>query len=290
MDECIERGWTLADADERPTAKALFEQARERPVLFVFDGLDEALVHLDEAQGKEFTRELLRVRELGEAKGVKNRVLLSCRTHYFRSIKEQDAHFTGQDRGRTIARDYTAIILVPFSQAQIRTYLATAIPDLDVERAIELVASVHNLGQLAERPYTLRLISEQIPAIERIRAQGKAVYGVTLYGLMVEKSPHQARPQAPAHEPPRRLDLGPGDPAGAGDGARGLVCGLVGERSRDAASLRRRQHGQARGGPAHGDLLGPRGRRRGGGGGLSLCPHLHAGVLLVAVFVRRAGR
>ncbi|WP_165704170.1 NACHT domain-containing protein, partial [Enhygromyxa salina] len=185
LDECIERGWPLRG--DKPSAEELLEQAAEAPVLFVFDGLDEALVHLSDVHGKEFTRELLRVRELSEGAGFKTRVLISCRTHYFRSLPEQEAHFTGQDRGRTKAVDYAALVLLPLGEEQIRGYLGRALPELDVGRAIELVRSVHNLQELAARPYTLQLIGEQIPAIEQLRARGETVRGVTLYGLMVGK-------------------------------------------------------------------------------------------------------
>jgi hypothetical protein len=185
LDECIERGWAVLDA--KPSARELLEQAAQQPMVFVFDGLDEALVHLSEAHGREFTRELLRVRELGEGAGFRTRVLLSCRTHFFRTLHEQDAHFTGQDRGRTTARDYAALVLLPLGPEQVQRYLELALPEIDVGRAIELVRSVHNLEELAARPYTLQLISEQIPKIEDLRARGESVRGVTLYRLMVEK-------------------------------------------------------------------------------------------------------
>jgi hypothetical protein len=185
LDECIDRGWPLRGP--KPSAEELLEQASNQPMLFVFDGLDEALVHLSESHGREFTRELLRVRELSEQAKFRTRVLLSCRTHYFRSLQEQDAHFTGHDRGRTTAGDYAALMLLPLGERQVREYLSRALPEIDVERATALVRSVHNLEELAARPYTLRLISEQVPKIEELRARGQTVRGVTLYGLLVDK-------------------------------------------------------------------------------------------------------
>ncbi|NVB37296.1 PD40 domain-containing protein [Pseudenhygromyxa sp. WMMC2535] len=183
--ECIDRGWPLQS--HKPSVDALFAQAASQPTLFIFDGLDEALVHLSDANGKQFTRELLRVRELSTDTASPTRVLISCRTHYFRSFSEQNAHFSGQDRGDTRTRDYAALVLLPLSEAQIQHFLAKALPEVDVERATTLVRSVHDLEELAARPYTLRLIGQLIPDIEHRRARGEVVRSVTLYDSMVEQ-------------------------------------------------------------------------------------------------------
>ena len=60
------------------------------------------------------------------------------------------------------------------------------LPGSDIEHIMDLVASVHNLPELAARPYTLQLVAEHIPEIERDRANGKPVFGATLYKAMVE--------------------------------------------------------------------------------------------------------
>jgi hypothetical protein len=45
---------------------------------------------------------------------------------------------------------------------------------------------VHNLRELAERPYLLSLIAEHIGELEARQARGDQVRGVTLYGLLVD--------------------------------------------------------------------------------------------------------
>ena len=40
---------------------------------------------------------------------------------------------------------------------------------------------MRDLGALTKRPYTLALIRELIPNLERIAAKGEALYNVTLY-------------------------------------------------------------------------------------------------------------
>jgi hypothetical protein len=50
---------------------------------------------------------------------------------------------------------------------------------------LETIKAVHNLSELAERPYTLSLIANHIPQIERWKIEGRRVTGVDLYGHMV---------------------------------------------------------------------------------------------------------
>ena len=103
------------------------------------------------------------------------------------TLRAQRNHFTGRESGKFSERDYRALTLLPLSEEQIRSYLRAALPDMNVDSVIGFVRSVHNLSELAQRPYSLRVITEQIPALERIRAAGRAVHGVTLYELMVEQ-------------------------------------------------------------------------------------------------------
>ena len=179
IDECVQRGW--AAACEKPSAAELIERSQAHALLWVFDGLDEALVHLSERQGQQFTQELLRLQPLsGHGSHPLTRVLISCRTHYFRTLREQNSHFTGQERGDRAGADYRALLMLPLGDTQILGYLQHALPGIDPQATLALVQSVHNLGELAERPFTLRLVSEFIPQIEHWRAQGRPVYGVTL--------------------------------------------------------------------------------------------------------------
>ncbi len=49
-----------------------------------------------------------------------------------------------------------------------------------------MVRSVHNLEELTQRPYTLKLVADFIPASERDRAAGRTVYSATLYRGVAE--------------------------------------------------------------------------------------------------------
>ncbi len=192
IEECMRRGWIHGDI-RNYTIDHVYKWIEEGAVV-IFDGLDEALVKLSEYHGQVFTNSLLKMladfeaqRSEEESPGPPLKMIISCRTHYFRTLRDQQNHFTGQERGAYQASSYRAIVLLPLTEEQIRQYLKAVLPDMDQERLMETLRSVHNLKELAQRPFTLKLLGEFIPEIERKRFQGKKVYGVTLYREMVRR-------------------------------------------------------------------------------------------------------
>jgi WD40 repeat protein/nucleoside phosphorylase len=178
--ECIARRWKVEQGQAALTPMRVHELHR-RGALVIFDGLDEVLVHYDAASGQAFTRELLSLQRADSL----GRLLVSCRSQFFRSLRDQATHFTGEDRDDRTARAYDALTLLPFTEDQIRKYLALSVPGADCDQVLATIRSVHNLSELAERPYTLSLIVEALPELERLRSAGRPVYGVTLYRHMV---------------------------------------------------------------------------------------------------------
>ena len=184
----MERGWVGYRRGELGLDYALERMATGAVV--IFDGLDEVLVKLTQANGQTFTSGLLHIVADCRArfpKGVSPRVLVACRTHYFRSLADQRSHFLLQDRGATQAEQYRAPELLPFSLEQVRAYLERTLPDENIDRLMDLISTVHNLEELSRRPYTLRLIRELMPEIQAARAAGQSVNGVSLYRKMVSR-------------------------------------------------------------------------------------------------------
>ena len=184
---CMHRAW-LPKHSSHHTWQAFTSWLAAGPCVVVFDGLDEMLVKLDNTQGLSFLSRLLDVLQLFEDEDANRRIrlVLSCRTQYFKTLAKQQLFFLGEDGENLNADSYRAMTLLPLGDDQIRHYLTTALPGSDIEHIMELVTSVHNLPELAARPYTLRLVAEHIPEIERARANGKPVFGATLYKAMVE--------------------------------------------------------------------------------------------------------
>ncbi len=206
LTECIHRGWAPADGP-LPSGAEVIAQARRRPTLFVIDGLDEVLVRLDAAQGVTFTHELLKLRPIRTRQGIRapfagehTKVLLSCRTHYFRSLREQSRHFLEHDRDLTKAEDYTALVLLPLTEEQIHDYLDKALPGRDATQVMDMLRAVHDLSDLATRPYTLAKVAAQIPFIERRHAAQRPVHAATIYQQVLrdwlarDQGKHRLRP------------------------------------------------------------------------------------------------
>ncbi len=180
LTECLERSYRPKEG-QAPLTPQLVEWSYEKGALVIFDGLDEVLVHLDAAMGQAFTRGLLSLAH-PETKG---RVLISCRTHFFRTLRDQATHFTAEDRTDKTPAAFDAMTLLPFDDDQVREYLRLSLGLDDLEPLMQSLAAVHNLPELAARPYTLSLIAEQLPAIERRISAGETVRGVTLYRELV---------------------------------------------------------------------------------------------------------
>jgi WD40 repeat protein/nucleoside phosphorylase len=192
LTECMERGW-LDKGDGRGfTVENIHEWIAQGAVVII-DGLDEVLVKVDAAAGQIFTNNLLKLMADAAAhataagRSLSLKMLISCRTHYFPTLRAQQTHFTSQERGETDAGRYRALLLLPWTDQQVRGYLTAVLPGMDVGRVEEMIGSVHDLKEVVPRPFTLKLVADFIPELERRRAAGLLVSGITLYRAMAER-------------------------------------------------------------------------------------------------------
>ena len=209
LQEMLEQAW------KTPTrimfaAQDVLRMVQEEGAVLIFDGLDEKLVHLDEIQGRAFLRTLWHALPplAHQPRGIQQttpgrpgRLVFSCRSHYFKTLREQNAMLRGEDRDGVRGTHYRAWFLLPFNEQQIREYLRQVLGEGRVESVLALFKSVHNLPELATRPYLLSLMSGYIGELERRRAQGEVVRAVALYELLVDEwltrdgGKHQLRPE-----------------------------------------------------------------------------------------------
>ncbi|MGH4017464.1 MAG: pentapeptide repeat-containing protein, partial [Pseudonocardiaceae bacterium] len=182
------------DLGAGPSAEQVLDLVAGGDCVLIFDGLDEVLVHLDPHAGQVFTRTLWRATEdtwrsrPADRKPARpSKLLLSCRTHYFRTIRHETTHFTGQHRDGPATADYLALLMLPFGEEQVRAYLTANLPGADIDRLLDLIDSVHNLREIAERPLTLRMVAEQLETVERAKLAGRTVRAVDLYGSFVSQ-------------------------------------------------------------------------------------------------------
>ncbi len=93
---------------------------------------------------------------------------------------------TGEDREGIDRSQYPAFCLLPFDERQIRDYLVSFLGDAKRGgEAFDLIASIHNLRDLAERPYLLSLISGRLGELEALQMRGETVNAARLYDLVV---------------------------------------------------------------------------------------------------------
>ncbi|MGH3804343.1 MAG: hypothetical protein ACRDTD_30245, partial [Pseudonocardiaceae bacterium] len=85
-----------------------------------------------------------------------SKLLLSCRTRYFRTIRHETTHFTGQHRDGPVTVDYLALLMLPFGEEQVRAYLTANLPGADVDRLLDLIDSLRACGQGSGRRLNLR--------------------------------------------------------------------------------------------------------------------------------------
>ncbi|MCC2956434.1 NACHT domain-containing protein [Massilia sp. IC2-477] len=185
IEDCLRHGY-LHEGGESPRYEEVLRTIDQGAVV-IFDGLDEVLSRIGEKQGLSFTANLLKILPEARARSTNQnpneqvRVLLTCRTQFFRNFAEQNDHLVGNHRGASPAQQYRALLLQPFRDDDIRAYLQAVIPSEDPERLMQLVESVHNLRELAARPFTLKLVAQFIPRIEQWRTEGRQITGATLY-------------------------------------------------------------------------------------------------------------
>jgi WD40 repeat protein len=152
--------------------QALLHLNREGYLLLIFDGFDETIAYTEPGRYLENLRQILRAAE-GKAK-----VLLTCRTHYFKDRPEAlrrlgKAPEVVSTQGAT--RLYEEIqdrpgsevgYLLEFREEQIAEYLRKALPPpADWEAFREQIRRTYNLEDLAERPFLLEIIVKTLPRL-----------------------------------------------------------------------------------------------------------------------------
>ena len=182
----IERNWLLEDPSS-VTPDDIIRLVREERAIIIFDGLDEKIVHLRPPEAQAFIRELWSIL-LPFKKGQKSgKFILSCRSHYFKDVWSQNAMLSGEDRQGVKRADYRAFVMLPFTETQIRSYLEKVVGPDRVDPVMELFTTVHNLRELASRPYLLSILSEHVADLERYRAGGRPVRAVDVYEFVVRR-------------------------------------------------------------------------------------------------------
>jgi hypothetical protein len=152
--------------------QALLQLNREGYLVLIFDGFDETIAYTEPSRYVENLRQILRAAE-GKAK-----VLMTCRTHYFKDrpevlsrLGEAPAVITTQGATQLYeeiqVRPGTEVgYLLEFREEQIAAYLKKALlPPADWKAFREQIRQTYNLDNLAERPFLLEIIVKTLPRL-----------------------------------------------------------------------------------------------------------------------------
>ena len=187
MLECARRGWYPGENGEEIKLNTINDRICAGDVV-IFDGLDEVLVKLNRQDGATFVRNLLSVKDIAQRFGVASpKVLVSSRIQYFRTIREQTALLTDNDRGDKRADSYTAALILPFTDDQIREYISAMLGGGDIDQIMDTLESAYDLKSLSKRPYTLWLISELLPTIRQWALEGSRISVARLYREITDR-------------------------------------------------------------------------------------------------------
>lgn len=145
---------------------------REGYLVLLFDGFDEVIAYSEPSRYVDHLRQILRAAE-GDAK-----VILTCRTHYFRDRPDEIRTLHGRSSGlltEGATRLYEELGKKPgvdiaylreLTEEQIEEYLRKAVPPPgDWREFREQIRHTYNLRDLAERPFLLEMIVKTLPKL-----------------------------------------------------------------------------------------------------------------------------
>ena len=190
-------------------------QARAGTLVMVFDGIDELMHHNPTQVLQSVFNQFLRVVvPLGASAGAgaaatsttqrPPKVVISCRSHYFRDIEQQHAFFSARKRSHVQEQDYLCLTLLPWGEGQIESYLEKRVGAAQAADLMAVVRSTYNLGELASRPVLLAMMAENLQALLRQHTASSPIVASTLYNQTVAgwiERDHGKHRLSAAHKP-----------------------------------------------------------------------------------------
>jgi RNA polymerase sigma factor (sigma-70 family) len=155
-------------------------------IILILDGFDEMAARVTPAVTNENFSELVKC-VVGRAK-----VLLTCRTHYFKSRADEEELILGapgeyeSQAARelywdlVIRKGFKIAYLSPFDISQIEEYVERARPS-DAKQAIARMRRIYDLMELSRRPMLLDMI---VKSVDKIR--GDSINAATLYQVFTD--------------------------------------------------------------------------------------------------------
>ena len=185
---------TIGDDAKRINAEKLIAMIRTQPCVVILDGLDEIGNRIGRDHAAAIYRQLLELipREAWQADSVNagtpdweacpTRLIVTCRTHFFRSLAEEQSTFALSDRGdRHLRASIHTLHMAPLAMEAIQQLFIKSLDEEGGRRTLQTIQKIHDLPGLARRPIMARYISEIADSL-LLRHQGGDVINIaTIY-------------------------------------------------------------------------------------------------------------
>jgi WD40 repeat protein/DNA replication protein DnaC len=162
-------------------------------VVLLIDSIDEKTVGFDSERALHFWSQIRRgvttkKEQTGESQRPEfsGKVLLACRTHYFRDMEDADAQLTEARRAGFRSEDFKMGFLNRFTEPQILRYLRYSLKD-KADELWNTLKGIYNIPELAKTPFLLSLIDEHISEIIKEKKTGTEVTSAWLYELTIKE-------------------------------------------------------------------------------------------------------
>jgi hypothetical protein len=170
------------------TAQEVIEANQAGELVIVFDGLDEKMTHYNKEEQQRFLAELLSILNADDEtkQERKQKILLSCRSHYFESVSQENSFLRGQGRIGIDSHHYRSIDILPLDMDSMKEFAKKHLSLEEGQKLIMLLESEAYLKGIASRPFMLNKISNLLPRLMKRKKEGKELNTKMFYHALVE--------------------------------------------------------------------------------------------------------
>ncbi|MGJ8671212.1 MAG: NACHT domain-containing protein, partial [Oceanococcus sp.] len=177
---------------------------RNKRCVLIFDGLDEIGTLVGIERATNLYRQLLQIIEgnIRSADARENaaqwalsplRILITCRTHFFRDHIAEAAALNDYDRSGTLAgrKDnnvFKSLYMAPFTPEQIDNFFIRTLGEEAGQDAVNTIRRIHDLEGLASKPVMTRYIADLVPDLESDHEVGRTINAATIYGHLFRRA------------------------------------------------------------------------------------------------------
>ena len=201
LSQIIATALSKAGGAQLADAESILRFIRSQPCVVIFDGLDEIGNRIGVEAAAQLYRKLLEIVpakaweqdikiERADWSACPARIMVTCRSHFFRNHLEEISSLNSHDRAShhswppdLLQRYYMA----PLSREQVREVLIKNLGEAEGQRADALLQRTHDLPTLARKPILARYISDLIPELIAAQRAGRALNTALVYQELFQR-------------------------------------------------------------------------------------------------------